>query len=170
MGWLEDLSKTTIYKFRSLEDPSNEVFGTSDELTEAFGFEVKGEPGEKLRIETDEGTLEFEYAGFEPRQLGIMTKIVFEKNGRKAVRINHGDGKSVVRSMTRENLLKGKGIKETGDKHDASGNKTGQKSYEVDSALTKGCKEASEKAKSQIFQNRLHAWKKELGMKKGKNK
>ncbi len=170
MGWLEDLAKTTVFKFRSTTDPSDEVFGTSEELTEAFGSEVKGEPGEKIKVETDEGILEFEYAGFEPKELGIMTKIVFEKNGRKAVRINHGDGKTVVRSMTRENLMKGKGIKETGDKHDASGNKTGQKSYEIDSALTKGCREASEKTKAQIFQNRLHAWKTELGMKKGKKK
>ena len=57
--------------------------------------------------------------------------------------------------MTRENLFKGQGVKTTGDKHDAQGNKTGEQSFEVESALTKGCAEASLKAKGDILGGRL---------------
>ena len=163
MGWLEDLSKTTIYNFRNTEDTEDLVQGTSEQLTEAFQQEVKGEPGEKFEVEFENGEkVTYEYAGFQPHKLNIMTKITFEKNGRKGVRVNHGEGKSTVRSMTRENLLKGKGVKETGYKRDAKGELTGEKSYEVDSALTKGCQEASNKAKAEIFHNRMQGFKNQV--------
>lgn len=78
---------------------------------------------------------ECDYAGFEPRQLGGMTKTVFEKNGRVGVRTKFGDGKSVIRSKTKENVLKGKGTQ---------------------SVLTKGCRDASDKARKEIVRARYN--------------
>lgn len=164
MSWLNDYSKTTVYNYRSMDenDPCKMVSGTAEQLSETFGIDVKGEPGEQLQcLQT---SYRYSYAGFEPRQLGIMTKTTFEKNGRKGVRINHGDGKSTTRSMTRENLLKGKGVKVTGEKRDAQGNTTGQKAFEVESSLTKGCNEASVKAKGDILGNRLKHMKHEIAV------
>lgn len=163
MGWLEDLSKTTIYKYRNENDAEDLIEGTSAELAEILGQEVKGEPGEVLKVEFENGeVVNFAYAGFHPHKVNIMYKTTFEKNGRKGVRVNTGDGKSHVRSMTRENLYKGKGVNETGMKRDAKGELTGEKSYEVDSALTKGCQEASNKAKAEIFRNRMQGFKKQV--------
>jgi hypothetical protein len=89
----------------------------------------------------DKNLLTFEYAGFEPLSTGIMTKVVFEKNGRKAVKTQFGDGQQVIRSATKEAYYKGKG---------------------TDSVLTKGCREASDKVKEQITHGRAKMMHKEL--------
>jgi hypothetical protein len=171
MGWLEDLSKTTIYNYRNQEDREDLIQGTSTELSELFCQEVKGEPGEVLEVEFENGEkAKFEYSGFEPHKVNIMYKTTFEKNGRKGVRVSTGDGKSHVRSMTRENLYKGEGVNETGMKRDAKGELTGEKSYEVDSALTKGCREASDKAKTEMLRSRLQGFKKQVSMQNAKRR
>lgn len=49
------------------------------------------------------------YNGTEPRKIGLMTKTTFEKNGRIGIKTNFSNGKSSVRSMTKENTMNGKG-------------------------------------------------------------
>jgi hypothetical protein len=88
--------------------------------------------------------------------------VVFEKNGRKGIRIKDQNGKTTIRSMTRENLLKGKGVKVTGDKRDHKGNKTGQKSYEVESTLTRACRDESNKVKAKEVHSRLTGMKRNI--------
>ena len=170
MGWLEDLAKETIYIYRPMgqEDPCESIRGTLEQLKDTFGLEVKGEPGEVLLC--PQTSHKYQYGGFEPKKLGIMTKVTFEKNGRKGIRIDHGDGKSVTRSMTRENLFKGKGVKFTGEKRDAKGETTGKKSYEVESSLTKGCAEASLKEKGDMLGNRLKMMKHQINVANQKDK
>jgi len=51
------------------------------------------------------------YKGTTPQKLGLVTKTTFEKNGRKAIRTHFDDGRTAIRSQTKENVLKGKGTK-----------------------------------------------------------
>ena len=132
MNWLRDLQKDTVYNYVD-EETGDKISGTKDILEEHFNQKLRCEPGDVVKIEG--GT--FRYAGFEPHELGMMLKSTFEKNGRKAVRTYHSNGKQSVRSMTKDNYLKGRGS---------------------DSALTKGCVEASTKAKAEILQSRYKEW------------
>lgn len=52
-----------------------------------------------------------DYSGIEPRSTGMMVKITFEKNGRKAIRTQFANGKTTCRSQTKENHMIGKGTK-----------------------------------------------------------
>lgn len=157
MGWLEDLNKERIYNYRCNIDSDFVLSGTKEELNELVGDEVelKYEPNDVASVLVDGEDLLFTYAGFDPIKTGLVTKIVFEKNGRKGLRIVDGDGKQTVRSMSRENLLKGKGVTITGDKRDARGELTGEKSYEVDSILTKACRAKSDEVKKEEVYKRV---------------
>lgn len=157
MGWLEDFAKATIYDYRSTDD---EVLSeTLDTLSTLSGVDLKGAPGESFKFDLKT----FYYAGFQPKKLGITTRVIFEKNGRKGIRIKSGDGKQVVRSMSRENLLKGKGVTITGDRRDFRGDKTGKKSYEIESVLTKSAKEASDKIKEKGLYNKIKYLRHQMG-------
>jgi hypothetical protein len=169
MGWLDDLNKSRVYNYRCVDkdDPNYMLSGTKEELnalTVELGEDalLKFEPGDKPKILVDGELLQYEYAGFEPIEVGLVTKVVFEKNGRKGIRIKDQNGKTTIRSMTRENLLKGKGVKVTGDKLDHKGNKTGKKSYEVESTLTKACREESNKVKAKEVHSRLTGMKRNI--------
>lgn len=155
MGWLDDLNKERVYNYARADeaDPCEMISGTKDDLMKTFNSEIECSSGEVLVC--PQTSYKYVYAGFQPIKLGLATKIVFEKNGRKAVRMRDSDGKTTIRSMTRENYMKGKGVKVTGDKRDSKGEKTGQKSFEVQSSLTKGCREASNKAKAKEVHGRL---------------
>jgi len=158
MNWISDLANETIYNYRSIV--GEVISGTAEELSEIADRKVTGEPGNTFMFADHVYT----YAGFQPKKLGIMTKTVFEKNGRKGMKILHSDGSSATRSMTRENLFKGKGVQITGDKRDAKGEKTGEKAYEVQSSLSRGCQDASDKAKGEILRGRLTHMKQEITM------
>lgn len=166
MGWLDDLNKNRVFHYRCVDIPEPEytLSGTQDELKKLVGEQVDltFSPGDKPKILVDGEELQYEYGGFDPVKLNQTMKVVFEKNGRKGIRIKDGDGKQTVRSMSRENLLKGKGVKITGDKRDAQGNLTGEKSYEVDSALTKACREESNKVKAKEVHRRLTGMKQNI--------
>jgi len=164
MGWLDDLNKKRVYNYRQVDNSDFVISGNQSELNEIVGegAELKFESGEKAIVLVDGEPKEFEYAGFDSIQMNLTTKVPFEKNGRKGVKTTFGDGSKVVRSQTRENLFKGKGVNITGDKRDAKGNKTGGKAYEVESQLTKGCKEASDKVKVKEVHSRLTGMKKSI--------
>ena len=130
MDWLSKLHDETLFRYRNSR--TDEVICVPLSLLEEWlNISIKGEPGEEFYFAGDRYT----YAGFEPRKLNIMTKITFEKNGRKALKIKDADGQESIRSMSKENYLKGKGTK---------------------SVLTKACKEASNKEKLKILR-RTHA-------------
>lgn len=143
MGWLDNLNEDRIFKYLPLDEknPCEAVTGNKKQLSKTFAVNVEGIPGEVLKDPKTE--YRYAYAGFEPVALGLVTKVVFEKNGRKAIRIKDQEGKTTTRSMSRENLLNGKGVTITGEKRDAKGELTGKKSYEVTSSLTKACREQS---------------------------
>ena len=163
MSWLEDLNKKRVYNYRSKTDPEEIISGTKENLSTIFMTPPTCESGDKVRldnlIESEEAYDEYEYAGFEPIRMGGMTKVTFEKNGRKAVRIDLGNGKTVVRSMTRENLMKGQGIRITGKKRDNKGELTKKLTFEIDSSLTKGCQEASTKETAKRVNNQMNSLK-----------
>lgn len=46
-----------------------------------------------------------EYMGSSPRQVNIMTKVIFEKNGRIGIKTTLADGKQTVRSMSKEKSI-----------------------------------------------------------------
>lgn len=75
---------------------------------------------------TENGSTVCIYRGSEPRSINIMTKMTFEKNGRKGIRTTFADGSSSTRSQTKENALNGK--------------------KNLNSVLTKGHQEAVDKA------------------------
>lgn len=149
MSWLEDSAKKIVYKYKRADDVV--ISGTLEELAEQTGLNLKAEYKESFEYLGDTYT----YNGFVPREHSIMTKIVFEKNGRKAVRIQHTNGKSHVRSMSKENFLNFKGVKKTEKKYDSKGNDTGKRRIEVESVLTKGAKEAAAKTTENVVQNKL---------------
>ena len=135
MNWLEDLNKKTVYKYVVEGSDLEPLYATRDELLELTGSEPTCEPGDKFSLEDENGKeLVFSYAGFIPRKLDMMTKVTFEKNGRKGIAVNFGDGKIAKRSQTKENYMNGKGTA---------------------SVLTKACKEASEKAQKEYVHKRL---------------
>lgn len=130
MSWLDELNKSRLFVYRNASNPEDEIIGNTETLQGLSGIsDLDPNPGTKFEFEGQT----FEYAGMVPANIGMMSKVVFEKNGRKAVRTQFGDGQQVVRSATKEAYYKGKGS---------------------DSVLTKGCKEASEKAKQNIIQGR----------------
>ncbi len=51
------------------------------------------------------------YDGLNSRKVNIMYKTTFEKNGRKAVKTQFANGKSFIRSQTKENAMNGKSHK-----------------------------------------------------------
>lgn len=135
MSWLEDLSKETIYQYR--DEVSEElVSGTKEELSEFFGHDLLCEPGEEAILHAGDGSIKYIYAGFLPRELGITTRVSFEKNGRVGLRTKFADGKQYVRSKTKELAMEGKG---------------------TDSILTRQCREASKKAEEKIVHDRAKA-------------
>lgn len=132
MDWLSKLHKETLFRYKNTE--TQEIISVPlDVLEEWLEIPVKGEPGESFYIS---GVL-YTYAGFEPRKLNITTKITFEKNGRKALRINNSDGTTTVRSITKDNYIKGKGTK---------------------SVLTSACTQASNKEKEKILRRKHAQW------------
>lgn len=132
MGWLEDMSNDTIYNYRD-QSSGDVIKGTRSQLEDYFGCSLKCEPGEEASLNVPLPR-KYLYAGFEPNKLGITTKMTFEKNGRTGVRTRFSDGKQYVRSMTKEQAMKGKG---------------------TESVLTKDCKVASEKAKEKYVHKRI---------------
>ncbi|RLD04712.1 MAG: hypothetical protein DRI65_10205 [Chloroflexota bacterium] len=140
MEWLKDRHKDTIYFYRIIRTSVDElehldsVVGGPPSYWEHFLDEVpKYNPGEILKF----GDFEYQYAGFEGKKLGGMTKVVYEKNGRKALKIST-DGKHSYRSMTKDNYINGKG---------------------TDEVLTKGCAETSNKEKQKILHNKMEQFK-----------
>jgi hypothetical protein len=132
MSWIDELQRETVYQYTN-RDTGETFSATKEILEEQLGVKLTCSPGDSFE---HEGGV-YHYAGFEPRKLGMMMKTTFEKNGRKAVRIKHGNGTQAVRSMSRDNYLKGKG---------------------TDSVLTKGCREASAKKKEEIVRQKYSAW------------
>lgn len=134
MSWLNELNKDTIYKYTCEcgEEPIT-ISGTKEDLRALFDTEPTFSHGDTIHYQG----MDFTYSGFEPRKLGIMTKTVFEKNGRKGIQVTHSNGKQSYRSQSRENYLLGKGTK---------------------SVLTKGCQEASNKVKEKMVRQKFDQW------------
>lgn len=132
MDWLKKLNEETVYNYRNTD--TGEILQlTKQEIRNWIELEPTTVPGSEFCV----GGVRYEYAGFEPRKLNIMTKITFEKNGRKGLRVKTAQGGQSVRSLSKENYLKGKGTK---------------------SVLTKGCTEASNKEKERMVRKKYSEW------------
>lgn len=81
------------------------------------------------------------FARVEPRKLGIMTKIQFEKNGRIGLKTKFANGKTTTRSMTKENVMNGKG---------------------TDSVLTKSCLEHTRKEQHKMVNKQYNQMKSDI--------
>ena len=88
-----------------------------------------------------------QYCGTEPRNSGLVVKTTFEKNGRKAIRTSFSNGKSVVRSQTKENSL------QSIERGTAVDKQTGKRK-EIASSLTSSCQESCNKVKQEIILNK----------------
>ena len=132
MSWLNE--GDTTYRFRCLACDEITHINIATEVDQDI---VRATEVECEHCKNDVGCV---YAGFEPRTINQMTKITFEKNGRVGVKVVHGDGKIAIRSKTKDNYLQGK---------------------KCESVLTKGCEEASNKAKQKIVHDRVQQWKNE---------
>ena len=80
MSWLDD--RTIQYHYSKEDD---------DIIIEALASEP--------RPEAPDGYL---YQGMLPYKINLMTKVQYEQNGRKAYKIDVGNGKHIYRSATRE--------------------------------------------------------------------
>ena len=129
MGWLDDLNKSRTFVYKS-ED--GETIQCDHDFLVAQSGDENFDPCPNTEFEY-EGKV-YSYAGFEPTQLSIMTKIQFEKNGRKGMLTRFADGGQTTRSMTRERYYQGKG---------------------TDSVLTKGCREVSDKVLKNIEHTKM---------------
>jgi hypothetical protein len=128
MGWLKELENERIYHYRN-ERTGVVMSHDKDFFYYEMGKNLAFEPGDYFFLHGDK----YVYAGFVPDRLNLMTKITFEKNGRKGLRVKNSDGKQWVRSMSKENYMNGKG---------------------TESVLTKGCREKSDKVKEQIVRKK----------------
>ena len=163
MSWLEKEAEKTVYKYKS--EAGTIISGTLAELIEKTGLGLEAKYQETFEYLGDKYT----YNGFEPKQNNIMTKIVFEKNGRQAVRIQHTNGKSHVRSMTKENLLNGVGAKKTETRYDHKGNAKGS-GAEQTSVLTKDFKQHTDKLKENQVQQSLKDMKQVIAQSNSRSK
>ena len=163
MSWLEDSAKKIVYNYVRADEVL--ISGTLDELIEKTGLNLKAEYKETFNYLGDTYT----YCGFEPRENNIMTKIVFEQNGRKAIKVQHTDGKCHVRSMTKENLLKGVGAKKTEVRYDHKGIAKGS-GTEQTSVITKDFKRHTDKLKENQVQQSLKDMKQVIAMSNARSK
>ncbi len=160
--WAES-AKKIVYNYK--REDGVLMSGTLSELMSKTELELEAKYQETFTYLGDTYT----YCGFEPRESNVMTKIVFEKNGRKAVRIQHTNGKSHVRSMTKENLLNGKGAKKTETRYDHKGNAKGS-GAEQTSVLTKDFKQHTDKLKENQVQQSLKNMKQVIAQSNSRSK
>lgn len=163
MSWIEDEAKRTIYNYKG--NLGGHLSGTLEDLSSKCGKDLIGQYEETFTYEGEN----FSYSGFNPKESNIMTKIVFEKNGRKAIRVKHTDGKSHVRSMSKENLLRGKGARKTETRYDEKGHAKGR-GVEVESVFTKDFKEHTNKIKENNIQQSLKDMKKVIAQSNARSK
>jgi len=132
MGWLAELDKERIYQYRN-EETGSVISGNKEFFRKEIGEDLTFAPGDNFFLHGDN----YAYAGFLPNKLSIMTKITFEKNGRKGLKVTNSNGKHWVRSMSKENYMNGKG---------------------TESVLTNGCREASNKVKEKMVRKKYESW------------
>jgi hypothetical protein len=99
MSWLEDLHAERIFHYDSGED---RITGNIQDLSLLAKKDVVGVPGEMIYV--DDKT--YEYAGFDSIKAAQMSKVEFEKNGRKAYRITDSSGKIRYIAKSKHEYLK----------------------------------------------------------------
>ena len=154
MSWLNEIEDNINYIYKHSDNDS--LCGTKAELREYTGKDLQFSADDSFELDGKTYT----YSGFKPYASGIMTKVVFEKNGRKGIMVKMADGTKSVRSMTRELLYRGKAkINETETRYDEKGRAKG-KGKEVESVVTKGFAEFKKKTEQKVFHNKINQMKK----------
>ncbi len=126
MDFLKERHDRTIYHYKTDESI---VSGTPQELAEYFGKDLLFEPGEVVQHYTED----YQYAGFDPLSMSLTTKVAYEQNGRKAIRVTSPGGHIQHRSLTKDRMLE-----------------SGKQDKETKSVLTKACSETYAKAKTNM--------------------
>ena len=149
MSWLNEIGDKVNYIYKHTDD--DYICGTKAEFKENLDKELQFTAGDAFDLDGKTYT----YAGFKPYESGIMTKIVFEKNGRKGIRVKMADGTKSVRSMTRELLYRGKAeVNDSDIRYNEKGEAKGR-GKEVESVVTKGFAEFRKKNQEKIVHQKV---------------
>jgi len=95
MNWISSINKTRVYHYKGTDE--SQISGPLDEMSEVIGVALEGDPGEQF----EHDGVTYTRSGFEPVTLGLATKVVFEKNGRKAYKVGN-----TYTSATKENYMR----------------------------------------------------------------
>ena len=128
MDFLKERHERTTYTYKCYESDAS-VSGTPAELDSFFGKPLSYEPKEHIIL----GGKIYEYAGFEPMGMSLTTKVAYEQNGRKAIRVVDPSGNIQYRSKTKDKILE-----------------AGSQKAEGTSIVTKGFAEAKAKVEANV--------------------